>query len=195
MRETTIKLYQFDELTDKAKATAFDKWCESSDYPWRADNSAVLKAFEAAFPVCRVDYEYGTCGGHGSCRCTDDNASDLSGVRLMAHLWTHYKDVLFPLRTIYRRPLGRGGKTRKSKILRHSDCPLTGYYIDDETLAPIYSFLRAPDARTFEDLLSECVDAWATACAADMDGYYSMDTFTETARTNEYEYTEDGDQW
>ncbi len=87
----------------------------------------------------------------------------LSGWRLMAYLMNnHWNDLYTP------KYFWKGMKGRKSRIFVDT-CPLTGYYIDNDILDPIYKFLKSPTGNvTFDNLMNNCLDSFFRACRDDM---------------------------
>jgi hypothetical protein len=60
MRTVKITVYAFNELSDKAKDFARNKWREHSEYPWWGDAKSSIEAFCAHFDVTLRDYEVST---------------------------------------------------------------------------------------------------------------------------------------
>ena len=68
--------------------------------------------------------------------------------------------------------------------------------MDNEILAPIFDFMRKPNNNTsFKDLLNDCFEAWVTACNNDIDSQNSDEYISENLESNDYEYTEDGEEF
>ena len=71
--------------------------------------------------------------------------------------------------------------------------PLTGYYIDNCILDPIYQFLKSPTENiTFDCLMNECLDSFFRACRDDMESTRTLEHFTEESNANGWEYLSDG---
>lgn len=76
----------------------------------------------------------------------------------------HWNDLYTP------KYFWKGTKGRKSRIFVDACCPLTGYYIDNRILDPIYQFLKSPTENiTFDSLMNECLDSFFRACRDDME--------------------------
>ena len=87
-------------------------------------------------------------------------------------------------------------KHRYSKIIKDTCCVLTGYYIDDDILEPIYDFLKKPSKHvTFADLMRDCLQFWVIACNKDYEACTSMEYFAELCEANGYEFTGYGNVW
>ena len=189
MRERTIKVYSVTELSDRARERAFDNWLQVFDYPWGSENSSTLKAFSDIFPVRVHDWSYDayTHSVSFDMECVEEAIINLSGVRLATYIWNNYGSDLF--RGKY---YSNGRKHRRSRIIMDTSCVLTGYYLDEDILAPVYTFLRRPDGRSFRDLMEDCLDAWGKACSADYEDQTSERVFIEDCEANEWEFDEDG---
>lgn len=62
MKEITIKLYEFDELSEQAKEHAHHQWLPSSDFPWWPESVGALEDFCLLFGVSLLDYDVGVYG-------------------------------------------------------------------------------------------------------------------------------------
>ena len=188
MRIIQLRLYSIDELSDAARERALQKLRYTLDYPWAEDNRRTLEEFIRIFPVRVVAWFYDCCSCYIDWRFTDsDDIANLEGLRLYKYLWNNYEHAIFKDRFYY-----RNGRKRYSKIFLSNSCVLTGYWLDDVILGPIYSFLEKPTDTTFYYLLNECLNAWVRACAKDVEDYYSDESLLEEALANEYEFLEDG---
>jgi hypothetical protein len=181
-------VYKFDELSGDAKEKALE-WARETDYPWLDENKNSLDEFEKIFPVSVGRWEYGGCCWsyiNFSMTC-EDEISELSGLRLAKYLWNNYSDELYT-----RKRYSKGAKFRYSRIILEADCVLTGYYMDEVILEPIYDFLKKPDGRTFQRLMKDCLDSWVSACNKDFEAYYDNESMEDFIRANEYEFDESG---
>lgn len=194
MKTKTINVYDINELSEKAREYAYNRWLSHGDYPWAEDNIATLKAFEKLFPIRIAHWSYGGRGEGVSFYMTDDTLSEMAFLRLAKYIHNNYGDKLFKPKFIYAKGIGLGvnTKTKYSAIEKDNCCVLTGYCIDDDILRPIYEFLDTPDHRTFNELIKDCFESWVIACEQDMGHYYSMDNFVEESQANELEYNEQG---
>lgn len=194
MKTKTINVYSVNELSDKAKQRAFEKWCQEDDYPWNEENSKALRKFEEIFPVDVRDFEYGYRKNIDWKYTGEENIGELNGSRLATYIQNHYGSALF-------RPKYIGhleGKPKftpvYSRVQKENSCVLTGYYIDNSILGPIYEFLKKPTNTTFKDLLGDCLESWLSACENDYEGYFSLESFLDHAEANEYEFDVDGNR-
>ena len=193
MRTETITVYSFNELSDEAKQTALNGWRESNyqnGYAWENDNRESLKAFCDLFNVTLDRYN------NPRVHATDEILA-LSGVRLMAYLWNNYGNALYKPKYIYNIKQGvhAGMKSRYSKCQVENSCVLTGYCMDDDILQPVYEAMHKPYAGDFQDLISECIQAYETAVEQDHDYQDSLEYCAESCEANEYEFTEDGKRY
>lgn len=184
-----IEVYSAKELDAKAKQRAYHEWLGSSPYAWGDENAKTLKAFESIFPIHVTHWEYDSCTSHVRFRFTNPDVEGLSGIRLLKYLYNNYYHVLFKGKYYY----SKNGKNRQSKIIVSNDCVLTGYYIDEDILRPIYDFLKSPSKnKTFCDLMKECLESWGRACSEDLYYCSTMEYFEEEAELNEWKYLKDG---
>lgn len=204
MREVVTKtiVYEVDELDSEAFGRAYDEFCRDDFYPSADDNRNTLDAFvkmmNGVISVSTWEYGYGNYinwtleGTYEGFEC------ELSGLRLRTWLINNHWDDIYT-----RKYLGNLGKARGdwrpvySKIQRHYDCPLTGYYMDGYILDPIVRFVENYDAKkdsdtTLHDIMNECLNDWLEGCMRDYNDYYSEDNFRDMCHCNEWEFTVDG---
>lgn len=201
MREAKVRVFDYSELSEKAKDRAFEDFLSSDfgDFQFSMDeNRATLDAFEKIFPIRIKDWDvgWGNYINFGFTGCDDEE--DLCGIRLAAHLWTHYKDDLYKGKYYSKTKVIDGKyitKSRHSRVILDNSCVLTGMCMDDEILGPIYRFMEKPSAyANFRDLMQDCLDAWVTACAKEYEYYQSREYFEESY-AHEWEYEESGKKW
>lgn len=192
----TIEVYSIKELPEKVQWEIYNKWLENVDYAWDNDNRKTLEAFEEIFPVKVKNWRYGGYYDYIDFEMTcDPEIEELSGIRLLKYIYNNYYDDLFKGKyySISKYINGKYQyKSRRSKVIKENSCVLTGYYIDDYILKPVYDFLRKPDNKTFYDLMKECLESWLSACTNDYEYCTSFEYFLEEAEDNEYTYTIDG---
>lgn len=195
------EIYELKELSETAKEKAFKDWMTDTDYPWSEENEATLEAFKKIFPVRVRDWNYGYNKGIEWIYEGATTEAELTGVRLMAMINSHYGDDLMKGKYFYlwsktdkKEDQLRGDlKTRYSKVMFDRECVLTGYYMDEEILKPIYEFLKKPtDEVTFYSLLDSCLDRWVSKCDEDYESYFSMEVFEKESGANNWMYHEDG---
>jgi len=115
---------------------------------------------------------------------------DMAGIRLATYIINNYGYGLYKPKNYYSRDCK---KKRQSRILTDNSCVLTGYYVDEEILEPIYTFLKYPDCHTtFRLLIRKCLNNFFEACSNDMEEYQSEERFKEESQANEWEYLSDG---
>lgn len=221
MRTIRIKLYKFSELSKKAQAAAIEEYrndTASEPLAWADENRDSLDKFAEIFPIEVREAYYGDRGEGVSFYFTcEDAIEELSGQRLATYIWNNYKDDLYKgkyfkswtskERVSHRKVksqliskatgwtnkeiFGQYWNTYSGLTLEHS-CVLTGYYMDDEILEPIYKFLDKPRDINFKDLLEECFNAWVKAGNSDIEDQNSDEYITDTITSNDYEFTKDG---
>ena len=197
MRTKTLTVYNYSELSEEAKERACQEMLEHFDYPWSGENRDTLTEFENNFPVTVKDFRYGSCNSFVDFDFTsDDKTEELTGVRLLKYLHNNYYDVLFKGKYYSKTKYVDGkfsSKHRHSKVQKENCCTLTGYYIDDAILKPIYEFLKNPvEHINFYDLMNECLQSWLSAVNNDYEAMQSEEYLAEHAEVNEIEFDEDG---
>ena len=188
------RLYNIEELKDKAKEKAYGNWlCNALEYFSAFENRHTLNKFCELFNIHCINYFYDSCNYNYSFRSDlDGNVENLSGIRLATYLYNNYYSDIFQPKTYYSKGYK---KERRSRIFFHSDCPLTGYYMDCSILSPLYGFLKAPKTDknyTFYNLLDDCLRAFFLACRDDYNYCSSEEYFKEESTRNNWEYLADG---
>mgnify|MGYP000010391648 FL=1 len=186
----TYTLYRITELSEKAKEKAYNQWlCNGYFYGWTHENRQTLDAFCERFGIVCRNWRYDACNYSYDYRSRQEDCIDgLNGWRLAAYLMNnHWNDLYTP------KYFWKGTKGRKSRIFVDACCPLTGYYIDNYILAPIYDFLKSPSENvTFDNLMNICLDSFFRACRDDMESTQTLEYFTEESNANGWEYLSDG---
>lgn len=201
MREVTEKVYTIDELSEKAREKAYYKWLEFNDYAWSSDNEKTLKEFANTFDITIANWEYDTCRHHVRFSVNNDFLEEMQGQRLATYIHNNFYDNIIKGKYYSTKGIYVDGKYnyvhRYSKIIIEKyNCSLTGYYIDNEILAPVFEFLEKPNKHTtFESLMEECLDRWGETCVSDFESCTSMEYFIEQSKDNKWEYYIDGRQY
>lgn len=188
MRTVRTKVFKFDELSDKAKEKAIDL-LRSNENPWDRENFQALQEFCKIFPArINRDGDLQYCGD-----------VQLKGYRLATYIRNNYGSYIFKPKQYWicdgrLNTVGVNSKHRDSKVFVIEDgCPLTGFWMDNEILKPVFEFLRNPGVTTdFEDLIIECSRAYDRACEKDFAFQTSNEQTIETIQANEYEFLKDG---
>ena len=163
MKEITIRLYDYDELSPEAKKRALEEWrSEDIEHFWGREAEDTLKKLqeELGIEVSRWSYspyEYDS----GVIRFThySDDQLALAGRRAQAFLWNNFAHLIMqPRKQWYAKhrdgrvdlsgSLYCGGKWetmyRESKVFfdrtYDGSCPLTGVSFDNDALDPLCYF-------------------------------------------------------
>ena len=204
MRSMSVNVYKADELSDSAQSEAHINWT-ADGYGWHSDNEKALEEFAKIFPVKITGWEYGGQYAHVTFELEsqfeyDDNP-DMAPQRLATYIYNNYyndivKGKYFSLwsktEKSERNPSVGKLKSRHSKVMFESCCPLTGYCVDEDLLQPIFEFLKKPYDTTLNDLMNKCLQAWAKSCDDDFNGSLTLEAFLDSAEANDYEFYEDG---
>ena len=163
MRKIEQTVYQYSDLSDKAKEKAYYKWLSpSSDYPWHNENSKTIDEFAKALGL-----------GH----LHEDSTEHL--IRELKNLDILTKEGL----------RGKGKKFVKS--LEEKDCPFTGYWLDYVIVDTLkeHCMVHPFDLKTAViDALQEA----EKAVEKDIYDYYSQESFADICEANDYEFFADG---
>lgn len=197
MKEITMKVYQFGELTQDAQQHVLDERYENSYWPFTDDTNDVLSAFEQIFDIS-VDF----VGGYNA---YDNNfilrtnfeydEEEFTGIRLLKYLQNNYMRYLTkPLVRYSKNYLNNGYKIYYSKVFSVvGECPLTGYFLDSDIIDPIIKFVKQPTNNiTLHELLCECVANYLKVAQKDFDDYYSKEYAQEDYNERGTLFFEDG---
>jgi hypothetical protein len=187
MKTVNLNLYSFDELSENAQEKVISTWRDNDLYFWDSENTNSLNAFCKIFDIKIKDYEYGYRNYINSSFNLSLDILEFKNVLAYKYLWNNYKSDVFKPKYYY-----KNGKKRLSKIQLNNDCVLTGYYIDNEILAPIYDFLEKPDNSSIEDLLNDCLNNWLSACRKDYEYWNSAECIREEIKDNDYLFLANG---
>lgn len=187
MKTVNLNLYSFDELSESAQEKVISTWRDNDEYFWGSENSESLKAFCKIFAIKIKDYDYGYRNYINSSFNLSLDKLEFKNVLAYKYLWNNYKSDIFKPKYYY-----KNGKKRLSKIQLNNDFVLTGYYIDNEILAPIYDFLKKPDNSSIEDLLNDCLNNWLSACRKDYEYWNSAECIREEIKDNDYLFLTNG---
>lgn len=204
---TTIQAFTFDELSEQAKQNALDELRDQEPTSFHYDEAKKsVDEFCARFNFRTGNRSWLDLGGHSF----DDDILNLSGIRLRTCLLNNFDDVLFerkyrksyssdtrptfhPMRHAKQSKDGKFWVTIRSNFKTDSCCPLTGVCYDEDLLQPIREFIKKPDSRNIEDLISEGLETLRNSLERE-DEYMKTDEYLiERIEANEYEFTEDGE--
>jgi hypothetical protein len=174
METIKITVYKVNELSESSRERAHSDWEKYSWYPYEGDNSRTLCAFYEVFDP-------------KECRSVE-----LTGYRLAKYIINNYWDDIHG-RKYYSKVVGTSYKHRHSNIQVTRDCSLTGYYLDEAILGPIYDFIDHPvDGPTLSDLVRKGVSEFNWEVEKDYEYYYSMERFLEVCDECELRFLKDG---
>lgn len=186
--QITVTYYDLNELNPKAYETAYNEFLNKEYYPYVSDNGHTLIEFCKLFNINVESYCYSDDLYINSDLSKPRMEFNLSGVRLLKYLYNNYFGQLFSGKYYWI----KCDKFRQSKIMLDTNCVLTGYYLDNEILAPIYNFMLRPTNKTLRELISECLNAWLKSCKEDYENFFSYEHFEELSTENKCEYDIDG---
>jgi hypothetical protein len=212
MKTIELKVYEYSELSEEAKETAWKNWLNKDhEYFWADTNEKTLYKFADIFPIKINGYNYDSCSGGISFSFTGEHdIEEMTGFRLAKYIWNNYKWDIFkgkyygklvktfkdgtPIPISKEHPAGLRHIIKYSNIVLDNCCVLTGYCVDDDILQPVYDFLKKPnDKICFYDLMEKCLDSWIDSCKKDCAYQESQEFFEEEAEANGYEFDEEGE--
>ena len=218
MKEITIRLYGYDELSDKAKRKAHEDWLsQGHEHFWGGEVRNTLKKLEEEFDIEVFRWSYDSCS-HDSGRIIwgtrwDDDRLALAGERARAFLWNRFGHLLLTGRYYSK---FHGTKHAHSKFwfdrVYDGTCPLTGVCFDNDALDPLAYFcfgvkwdekakkrVMVPhDERwrwrstTVEEIIRDCVDSLFKSAQQDCEYQDSEEHFAEMCEANDWTFEEDG---
>lgn len=188
MKTVNLNLYQFDELSEKAQEKVINSWRENDEYFWGDENAESLNAFCKIFAIKIKGYDYGYQNYISASFNLDYEIMELSGLKLHKYLVNNYLNDIYKPKYYF-----KNSKKRLSKIQKHNDCVLTGYYIDNEIMAALYDFIKKPDNSTLESLLNDCLNNWLIACRKDYEYWISAESIREDILSNDYLFLANGE--
>jgi len=183
MKDLSITLYKFSELSEEVKEELVDKMRFDIGYDimdcWNDDRMETLKKFSELMGVevynMRVDY----CGMYFNFRFTNETplmgdyngkefyAEDITGKLLRRYLNNNFMYLAIPRKKYYKYEAGwnkeknRWNKQRYSRIFYESwdNYPLTGVCYDYDILKPIVDCLSKPisDSYSLYDLVEDAL--------------------------------------
>lgn len=200
MREITIKLYSFDELSESAQSRAWmDYTNECGEFLEDSEFRATLAAFEKTFD-CDVYRWYVDENSYNFAVSHSREGSFDCWLRFTRWLWNNYGDAIlrgkYYGKLVYREGERPRHVKRYSKASFDHDCTLTGFYADSDITDPIWKCLHYKEAFfNYDQLLEACLDSFFSSWRDAMEYELSIEHFAELCEANEYEFTEYGEQW
>lgn len=142
----TYQIFSLGELSPEARARAYRKWLnDEPEYGWNAENKQTLNAFCDLLGIRCNKWEYdGYSYSFSWYSPYEDTIENLHGARLAAYLHNNFGSHLFVPKIYY-----KGRRRRRSRLFCTTECPLTGYYMDNMILILLlhasgrYDFLRS----------------------------------------------------
>jgi hypothetical protein len=210
----TREIFTFEELSEEAQQKAIENYrnempVDTSHY-WNEAHESV-KGFHQMFGSEEGRKSWLDIRTDG----IEDNALELSGQRLRTYLLNNYEGAFFGRKyrrhskddyistekpkahrlvtKISRDYKGKWYRVFHSNFLVESCCPFTGVCYDEDLLQPFKEFIKNPDGRTFEDLLTEAVESLRKSLENEDEYRNSDEAITEDIEANGHEFLEDGE--
>ena len=212
MKEIKLKIYTFDELSEKAKANVCemeraktDNYGTFGQEQQAYERMATLDKFCEVFKInYRVEY-----GGYYFVHWNfeDDIDEGIRGKYLWRFLDKVYYDIrsrkyygkFVPCEKDAQHPIGQRLVSRYSRIQwEEQNCPFTGVYCDCDILDKIFEWYKKPDWQiSLHDLIESCfrhfMDSWERDDEYCMSDEYIADMISNNNENQEY--LEDGTEF
>lgn len=220
MKEITIKLYSYDELSEEAQAKAHNDYLRAGDY-WSLESEAksVIEEVEKLFRVKLTDYSVDTYRPeYPTVKFGDfwnDDMKNLKGNRARAFLWNNFGHVLLSGRYYSKY---HGTKHAHSRFffdrVYDGTCPLTGICFDCDALDPMAYFcfgvewseelkkrvpgprdenaVRRDNCTTVEGVVRDCVHSLFKSFCDDKEYAEGRESFRNACVANDWTFEEDG---
>ena len=172
MDTITLKVYEFSELSEKAKDRARQDMEATFSYTWAHEALESIRKLAQHFGGKVKDYSLDWFNGSPSWM-TFDMPDDMTRKEIKA--------LLSELGT-YNKRTGRG----------HGDCKLTGICSDEDAIDGFRLAFRAGTS-DLDTLMQAAYKTWIKACWDDCDGMYSDEGMEDMSEANEYHFFEDGE--
>lgn len=201
MRQETINIFKFNELSEDAKQKAIEEYRNNTlkhgDFHWISEIVDSLKGlFESFDSVHLTDYNLGSYNRNNRIKVSFDNeeAEDLRGKRALAYLENNLLNNIRISRQAYlmnrKDYLRFGNSYRVGKI---EPCPFTGYCADDDFLSSLLKDIKK--GFTLKESCLNLADKAAELIEAEEQSQLENDYISDTILANEYEFLQDGSQY
>lgn len=175
MKTKTIKLYEFNELSEKAKQTALDTWSEGREYFGSSDAINSLQKFAEHFNCELKNYSIDFLNSSPSSvsfDCPDDQ----------------------PTKTELKKLITSMGSYNRETFKGHGDCKFTGYCLDEDAADGARLAFFAGE-RNLKEILMAGYKSWYKAANADAEHQFSIEGFAEHCEGNDYIFDETGKRY
>lgn len=172
MREITVKVYAFSELSDKAKDRARYELKAAQGYPRQDEAIASLQAMAAHFDSTVADYqvEFFDCSYSSATFSVPEMEAEEIARRL--------EDL---------------GEYDPQTLKGKGEYRLTGVCSDEDIIDGFRAAWHAGE-RDLNKLLQAGFRTWLKAAQSDCESLYSNEVLAETCEANTWEFYEDGTQ-
>jgi hypothetical protein len=174
MKTIQVNLYQFSELSDKAKETALQNFINSSEFFWGDDwiksIEGLMEHFNSSFDNYSIDWLEGY-----------RNSFKISIPDYMNNIT---KDEL-------KGYIKSMGSYNKETLRGNGDCKFTGYCGDEDAADGVRKAYFAGE-RDLHELLMAGYNSWYEAANKDAEFEQTMEFFADHTEANDYDFLEDG---
>ena len=194
MREITVKLYEFSELSEEARRRAWmDHVDNLHEFGWDSEYRATLDAFCKAFDVLTVEYDVNENAFDFEFSLAYEPIYYMEPLRFARFIWNQYAHQI--QRGKYYGKIARDGRHvfRHSKTTVEYSCPFTGFMADMAITGPVWDCIHYKKEYTcYDQLIEDCLTAFFEEWRDGMEYETSMECFEEYCDANELEFYETG---
>lgn len=175
MKTIEVQLYKFDELSDEAKHTALENNANEAEYFWGDDAIKSLKKVAEHFNCSLERYSIDWTESYRNEISFDCNYIEFSA-----------KDLKTQILSM--------GTFDKKTLKGLGDCKFTGYCADESACDGIRKAYFNGE-RDLKELLMAGYESWYKDCQTDYEYQLSEEGYSEHCEANDYDFTEDGEQY
>lgn len=195
MREITVKIYQFSELSEKAQRRAWMNYAGNlGECALNSEYRAALEAFCKAFDIVYIDYDINENAFTFDFSLGFEPAYNMDPLRFARFIWNQYAHQI--QRGKYYGKISHDGRHvyRYSKATIEYTCCFTGFCADLALTGPVWDCIHYKKEYTcFDQLIEDCLTAFFEEWRNDMEYETSFEYFEELCAANNWEFYETGE--
>jgi hypothetical protein len=174
MRTISVGVFEYSELSEKAKEYICSQWQEMDGYNWATEALDSLRKLAEHFDGRLTDWEISWDGSTYS-HATFDMPDEELDVDDFAVL------------------LGKLGSYDEETGCGHGDCVLTGYCMDEAAIDGLRQHWLTCGELDLNKLMQAAFTSLLASCQEDYEYQYSDEAMADTCAANGYEFYEDGE--
>lgn len=195
MKEITIKLYEFSELSKDAQRRAWMNHVENlREFAWDHEYRATLDAFCKAFDILLIDYDVNENAFTFDYSLAYEPVYYMKPLRFARFIWNQYAHQI--QRGKYYGKITQDGRHvfRHSKATVEYGFPFTGFVADMAITGPVWDCIHYEKEYTsYIELIDDCLTNFFEEWQKDIEYETSIEYFEEYCAANELEFYETGE--